>query len=428
MSKTVSADHEKALLVGLATTAAEKAEVEESLEELAGLARAAGADVVDRLYQVRPRLNPRFLVGEGKVEEIVRRKAETGADVVIFDRALSPGQQKSLEDRVKIKVIDRTQLILDIFAQRARSNEGKLQVELAQLSYRLPRLVGKGKALSQLGAGIGTRGPGEKKLEVDRRRITDRIARIKREIKHVQERRDRQRASRRGSPVPVVSLVGYTNAGKSTLFNRLSREKALVSPSLFATLDPVLRRVAYPDGAYYFLSDTVGFIKKLPVELVSAFRGTLEEIREADVILHVIDASSPRADGQEESVTAVLEDLDVRDIPILKVFNKVDLCPDRAERLALNASFGPRAVSVSARTGEGVDDLRAKLRPLLFGRLKIFYVRIPGSEPERAASLAKWALVLARRRRGDATDLKVLADPRAMLDFMPYLLREEQTW
>lgn len=428
MLKRASAESEKAILVGLAVGAAEKAEVEESLDELAGLARAAGADVLDRLYQVRQRLNPRFLVGEGKVEEVARRKGELGADLVIFDRGLSPGQQKSLEDRLKVKVIDRTQLILDIFAQRARSNEGKLQVELAQLSYRLPRLVGKGKALSQLGAGIGTRGPGEKKLEVDRRRITDRIARIKKEIGRVQERRDRQRSTRRGSPVPVASLVGYTNAGKSTLFNRLSREQALASPRLFATLDPVLRRVTFPDGAYFFLSDTVGFIKKLPVELVSAFRGTLEEIREADVILHVVDAASPRADSQEESVEAVLEDLDVRDVPVLKVFNKVDLCPDRAERLALNAAAGPRAVSVSARTGDGIADLKAKLRALLFGHLKIFYLRIPKAEAERAESLAKWTIVLSRRNRDDATDLKVLADPRAMLDFTPYLLREEPTW
>ena len=428
MSKPVSAESEKAILVGLAVSAAEKADMEESLEELAGLARAAGASVLDRLSQVRPRLNPRFLVGEGKVEEIDRRRGELGADVVIFDRGLSPGQQKSLEDRLKVKVIDRTQLILDIFAQRARSNEGKLQVELAQLSYRLPRLVGKGKALSQLGAGIGTRGPGEKKLEVDRRRITDRIARIKREIKRVQERRDRQRETRRGSPVPVASLVGYTNAGKSTLFNRLSRERALVSARLFATLDPVLRRVTCPDGAYFFLSDTVGFIKKLPVELVSAFRGTLEEIREADVILHVIDAASPRADSQEESVDAVLEELGVHDVPVLKVFNKIDLRPDRAERLALNATAGPRAVSVSARTGEGIEDLKDRIRALLFGRLKIFYVRIPGTESERVESLAKRTLVLARRSRSDATDLKVLADPGAMLDYMPYLLREEQTW
>ncbi|MBN2206631.1 MAG: GTPase HflX [Candidatus Aminicenantes bacterium] len=428
MLKPASAESEKAILVGLALTAAEKAEVEESLEELAGLARAAGAAVLDRVYQVRPRPNPRFLIGQGKVEEVVRRKGELGADLVIFDRGLSPGQQKSLEDRLKVKVIDRTQLILDIFAQRARSNEGKLQVELAQLSYRLPRLVGKGKALSQLGAGIGTRGPGEKKLEVDRRRITDRIARIKKEIQRVQERRDRQRSTRRGSPIPVASLVGYTNAGKSTLFNRLSREHALASPQLFATLDPVLRRVSYPDGAYFFLSDTVGFIKKLPVELVSAFRGTLEEIREADIILHVVDAASPFADSQEESVDAVLEDLDVRDVPILKVFNKIDLCPDRAERLALNPSAGPRAVSVSARTGEGIGDLKAKIRALLFGHLKIFYLRIPKAEADRAASLAKWTLVLSRRSRQDATDLKVLADPRAMLDFMPYLLREEPTW
>ncbi len=428
MSKPGSADAEKAILIGVAVNAPEKAEVEDSLAELAGLARAAGAVVLDRLYQVRPRLNPKYLIGEGKVEEVVRRKGDLGADLVIFDRRLSPVQQRSLEDRIGVKVIDRTQLILDIFAQRARSNEGKLQVELAQLSYRLPRLVGKGKALSQLGAGIGTRGPGEKKLEVDRRRITDRIAKIKKDIRKVQERRARQRLSRLKSPVPVVSLVGYTNAGKTTLFNRLSQERAFVSSRLFATLDPVLRRVSFPDGAYFFLSDTVGFIKKLPVELVSAFRGTLEEISEADVILHVVDSASPRSESQEESVAAVLEEIGVYDVPILKVFNKIDLLPDRQERLAVNASSGTRSVSVSARTGDGIADLKAKVRALLFGHLKIFYLRIPKTEAARAESLAKWTLVLARQDRGDAFELKVLTDPRAILDYMPYLLREEQTW
>jgi GTP-binding protein HflX len=428
MSKPGSADAEKAILIGVAVNAPEKAEVEDSLAELAGLARAAGAVVLDRLYQVRPRLNPKYLIGEGKVEEVVRRKGDLGADLVIFDRRLSPVQQRSLEDRIGVKVIDRTQLILDIFAQRARSNEGKLQVELAQLSYRLPRLVGKGKALSQLGAGIGTRGPGEKKLEVDRRRITDRIAKIKKDIRKVQERRARQRLSRLKSPVPVVSLVGYTNAGKTTLFNRLSQERAFVSSRLFATLDPVLRRVSFPDGAYFFLSDTVGFIKKLPVELVSAFRGTLEEISEANVILHVVDSASPRSESQEESVAAVLEEIGVYDVPILKVFNKIDLLPDRQERLAVNASSGTRSVSVSARTGDGIADLKAKVRALLFGHLKIFYLRIPKTEAARAESLAKWTLVLARQDRGDAFELKVLTDPRAILDYMPYLLREEQTW
>jgi GTP-binding protein HflX len=428
MLKPASAEAERALLVGVAVGAPEKAEIEDSLEELAGLARAAGAVVLDRLVQVRPRLNPKYLVGEGKVAELVRRRGELGADLVIFDRGLSPVQQRSLEDRLGVKVIDRTQLILDIFAQRARSNEGKLQVELAQLSYRLPRLVGKGKALSQLGAGIGTRGPGEKKLEVDRRRITDRIARIKRDIRKVQDRRARQRRSRLESPVPVVSLVGYTNAGKSTLFNRLSAERAFVSSQLFATLDPVLRRVRFPDGASFFLSDTVGFIRKLPVELVSAFRATLEEIREADVILHVIDAASPRSDDQEESVAAVLDEIGVGDVPVLRVLNKIDRLPDRAAWLARNAAPGSRAVSVSARTGDGIDDLKSKIRALLFGHLKIFYLRIPKSEAARAESLAKWTLVLGRQDRGDAFELKILADPRAVLNYMPYLLEEERTW
>ncbi|MBM3285348.1 MAG: GTPase HflX, partial [Candidatus Aminicenantes bacterium] len=275
-------DTEKAILVHLTTSRKEKEAAEESMTELANLAAAAGAHVVEKIFQYRPRISPRYFIGEGKAEELGRVGEELEANLIIFDHNLTPIQQRSLEEKTQTKVIDRTQLILDIFAQRARSNEGKLQVELAQLNYLLPRLVGKGIALSRLGAGIGTRGPGEKKLEEDRRRIVDRISRIRREIRSIQERRENQRKSRRESPIPTVSLVGYTSAGKSTLFNQLCNENVPTSPTLFATLDPVLRRVEFSDGLYFFLSDTVGFVRKLPVELVSSFRATLEEIKEAD--------------------------------------------------------------------------------------------------------------------------------------------------
>jgi GTP-binding protein HflX len=243
---------EKAILVHLATTPREKAEAGESIEELAHLAGAAGLLVVDRVFQYRPRISPKYFIGGGKAEELARLKEERQADLIIFDHNLSPIQQRSLEDRIESRVLDRTQLILDIFARRARSNEGKLQVELARLSYLLPRLSGKGASLSRLGAGIRTRGPGEMKLEEDRRRITDRISRIKNEIRSVQKRRENQRQSRRKGPVPTVSLVGYTSSGKSTLFNALCREAVFTSPNLFATLDPVLRRVEYPDGVFFF--------------------------------------------------------------------------------------------------------------------------------------------------------------------------------
>ena len=324
---------ERAILVNVATTKTEKEEAEESMAELAGLAAAAGAEVVGEIFQVRPRLNPRWLVGEGKIAEIAREAQETSADLVIFDHNLNAAQQRNVEDEIKVKAIDRTQLILDIFAQRARTNEGKLQVELAQLSYRLPRLRGKGLSLTQQGAGIGTRGPGEKKLEVDRRRITDRITRIKKDIDALEKRRSSQRESRGKSPVPTVSLVGYTSAGKSTLFNLLAKEQRYTSSNLFSTLDPLLRRVSFPDGAYFFLTDTVGFIKRLPVELVTSFRATLEEVGEADCICHIVDVASASSERQLGAVESILADIGIADIPVVKVLNKIDLLPDEERAL-----------------------------------------------------------------------------------------------
>ena len=420
---------EKTILVNLAINKQEKLEAEESMEELAGLAAAAGAQVVKKIFQNRPSVSPRYFIGRGKVAEIILIKEELKADLIIFDHNLSPSQQRSLEDELGIKVIDRTQLILDIFAQRARSNEGKLQVELAQLSYLLPRLVGKGTSLSRLGAGIGTRGPGEKKLEEDRRRITDRISKIKREIKSVGERRASQRESRNKGPVPTVSLVGYTSAGKTSLFNRLSQEKMFTSPQLFATLDPVLRRVTFPDGPYLFLSDTVGFIKKLPVELITSFKATLEEVKEADGICHIIDATSPYSLSHEEAVEAILTEIGVQDIPILKVYNKIDLLPEKDDLLTKNAATTEnRSLYISARTGEGVDRLKEKLRAILFKDLKFFYLHVPKSENEAVQSLRQWSMVLEKREHGDYLDMKVMANPRFMVHYAPYLSKGEEIW
>jgi len=355
---------EKAILIDLATNAKEKLEASDSMDELAGLARAAGASVIGRIVQHRPAPTPRFCVGAGKVEDLEKTIGETGADLLIFGRDLSPTQQRNLEAALEIKVIDRAQLILDIFAQRARSSEGKLQVELAQLSYRLPRLVGRGGALSRLGGGIGTRGPGEKKLEVDRRRIQERITRIKSEIRAVERRRAGQRRSREKSRIPLVALVGYTSVGKSTLFNRLAREETWTSPQLFATLDPIVRRAAFSDGRPYFLSDTVGFIRRLPVALVTAFKATLEEVTGADVILHVIDASASDSDGQREAVVRVLEEIGAGDIPRIDVFNKIDLLPDQTALLGRNREPGEPGVYVSAASGEGLAELRARIAEL----------------------------------------------------------------
>ena len=419
---------EKAILVHLAVNIRQKLEAEESVEELGGLVRAAGATVAEKVFQVRPKVNPKTFIGEGKVEEIRRLVKELDAGLVVFDNNLSPTQLRSLEKALDAAVIDRTQLILDIFAQRARSNEGKLQVELAQLSYLRPRLVGKGKELSRLGGGIGTRGPGEKKLEVDRRRLEDRIARIKREIKGVQKRRAGQRRSRRESLIPLVSLVGYTSVGKSTLFNRLAQESTFTSPQLFATLDPLVRRASFPDGLSYFLSATVGFIRKLPVELVTSFKATLEEVNESDLILHVVDLSAPAADAQREAVVRILEEIGAAEIPRLNVFNKIDRLPDPGELLKRNAGAGSEGLYVSAATGEGVPALRERLRSLLFQRLQLFYVRIPRDRKDILDAFPKWTIVLKRRESGEHFEMQVMADPEQMLPYLPYIERGGTPW
>ncbi|MGA2361335.1 MAG: GTPase HflX [Candidatus Aminicenantales bacterium] len=414
---------EKALLINVATTRKERDEAEESMRELAGLAAAAGAEVAREVFQARPRVSPRYFVGEGKATEIARLRSEMGADLVIFDHNLTATQQRNLEDRIKAKVIDRTQLILDIFAQRARTNEGKLQVELAQLSYLLPRLRGRGLSLTQQGAGIGTRGPGEKKLEEDRRRITDRITKIKKDISGLEKRRLNQRESRRKSPVPTVSLVGYTSAGKSTLFNLLTEERRYTSPNLFSTLDPLLRRVSYADGLHFFLSDTVGFIKKLPVELVMSFRATLEEVREGDCVCHIIDLASPDSESHLGAVESILKDIGAAGLPVVRVLNKIDFLPDEERDLLLkrNGDANSRTVAISAKTGQGVEELLQKLRSVLFRDHRLYYLQIPKDRPEITHSLPRRALILKKRENERFLEFKVMADPAVIVNFLPYL-------
>ena len=368
----------------------------ERLEELGELARSAGAEVAAEVVQMREGLDPATLVGRGKLDEI-RAEAQTHrAPVVIFDRNLTPGQQRNIEKALDCRVLDRTQLILDIFARHARTREGMLQVELAQLNYILPRLAGHGVELSRLGGGIGTRGPGEQKLETDRRRIRGRIAHVRDEIELVRSRRRVQRSARRDVPLPSAALVGYTNAGKSTLFNALTRADVLTSPRMFATLDPTVRAVELPSGRRALLSDTVGFIRDLPPGLIAAFRATLEEAEEAALILHVTDVSSPHHTEQDAEVVKILAELGLSDRPRIHVFNKCDKLT--ADELA---SFGNGAgVRVSARCGTGLEELLARIDATLPGEgLVRMQIELPIEDGRTLALLHEHGHVLASEVR-----------------------------
>ncbi|WP_115727081.1 GTPase HflX [Actinomyces culturomici] len=361
---------ERVVLVGLRTTQTEE-EVDTSLRELAALAETAGSEVLDAVVQKRVKPDPATYLGSGKAKELADIVRAVGADTVIVDEELAPSQRRGLEDVVDAKVVDRTALILDIFAQHAKSREGKAQVELAQLEYLLPRLRGWGQSMSRqaggrvaAGAGIGSRGPGETKIELDRRRIRTRMAKLREEIRRMEPARRTQRLSRRRGGVPSVAIAGYTNAGKSTLLNRLTGAGVLVEDALFATLDPTVRRAETSDGRAYTLTDTVGFVRNLPTQLVEAFRSTLEEVGEADLLVHVVDAAHPDPIGQVEAVRAVLADIEgAADIPEIIVLNKADLASP--ERLALVRTYFPDAVAVSAMTGFGMDELRHRIEDAL---------------------------------------------------------------
>ena len=346
---------ERAALVGLAPRRSKKLDAEHSIDELEGLTEAAGAIVVMKIIQERPTPDPATFIGSGKLDELASECAEFEVDLVIFDNELTPAQLRHIEERVDRKVVDRTQLILDIFARRARTREGKWQVELAQLKYMLPRLAGSGTALSRLGGGIGTRGPGETKLETDRRRIRQRIHSISEEIDSIRQRRRHSRARRQKASVPLVALVGYTNAGKTTLFNLLTKESAEASDALFVTLDPLVRQVSLPDKRRLLLSDTVGFIERLPHTLVAAFRATLEQVAEADLVLHVIDVASPDRDRHVEAVRGVLEEVGAANVATMDVFNKCDLI-ESGEVERLRRLF-PEALCISALRKTGRKDM-----------------------------------------------------------------------
>ena len=332
-----------------------------ALDELRELARSAGARIIDEVIQRRERPDPATFIGKGKVEELREQVLVEGVDLVIVDAELSPSQTKNLQEALDTKVIDRTGLILDIFARRARTKEGQLQVELAQLDYRLTRLAGYRDYLSRLGGGIGTRGPGETKLEMDRRQIRHRISTLKREIQAIRKHRQLHRQRRRRDQLPMVSLVGYTNAGKSTLFQALSKEDTFVSSRLFSTLDTLIRRIQLGNHIPILISDTVGFIRKLPHQLVSAFRATLEEVVEADLILHVIDVSDRDREEKEQVVLDVLREIGAGHHPTLKVYNKADLLPSPDAPEARRLLVGKDSVLVSAVTGDGLNELVSEI-------------------------------------------------------------------
>jgi GTP-binding protein HflX len=369
---------------------AEDLDWDASLAEFEELTRSAGAEVAVTLIQRRPRPDPSTLVGQGKLEEIEGVIASTGADLVLFDHDLSPSQLRNLEAKLPCRVIDRTQLILDIFARHARTREGQLQVELAQLEYQLPRLAGRGKAMSQLGGGIGTRGPGETQLETDRRKINLRIDHVKEQLESVRRIRGQQRQRREAVPVPVVALVGYTNAGKSTLFNALTEAGVLESARMFATLDPKLRQLQLPSRRKILLSDTVGFIRNLPHTLVTSFRATLEEVERAELLLHVRDASSAMGDEQKAQVQRVLGELDVTGKPVIEVLNKIDLIQDQ-HVMPMGA---PGSIAVSGLKRQGLDHLLAAIdAALVADPLITRKFRLPQSEGAVIAALEAGAIV-----------------------------------
>ncbi|MCX7971204.1 MAG: GTPase HflX [Negativicutes bacterium] len=387
---------EKVVLVGSDDGSGEW-QTDQSLAELAELTRTAGGEVVSTICQKRQTPDSRFFIGSGKLAELQSLVIEFGADTVIFDDELSPSQQRNLEDRLNCKVIDRSALILDIFAGRARSREGQLQVQLAQLQYRLPRLAGQGAVLSRLGGGIGTRGPGETKLEVDRRRIRTKISEIKAELREVAAHRQRHRLRRQRNLLPVVSLVGYTNAGKSTVLNRLTQAGVLVEDRLFSTLDTTTRRLEIEGCGQCLITDTVGFINKLPHQLIRAFHATLEETADADMLLHVVDLSNPLFSRQITTVNRVLNEIGAGDKPRLMLFNKIDALPDSAKYSSDRLRGYGDYCLISALTGQGIDELKAMIGAGLRQSRQQVKIVLPYSDCAMLDTLFRAAAVIASR-------------------------------
>src|SRR3954468_15185803 len=418
---------ERVVLVGVWTEGT-ATDADNSLIELAALAETAGSQVLEGLIQRRHRPDPATYIGRGKVDELRDVVVATAADTVICDGELSPSQLRNLEQRVKVKVVDRTALILDIFAQHAKSKEGKAQVELAQLEYLLPRLRGWGEPLSRqtggsgrgggAGGGVGLRGPGETKLETDRRRINTRIARLRREIKAMRTVRQTKRSRRSRNGVPAVAIAGYTNAGKSSLLNRLTQAGVLVEDALFATLDPTTRRAAAEDGRVYTVSDTVGFVRHLPHQIVEAFRSTLEEVAYADLVLHVVDGAHPDPEGQVSAVREVLAEVGADHIPELLVINKVDVAQE--ETLLRLKRTWPDAVFVSARSGLGIDELGRAIEENLPRPAAEMHILLPYARSDLAARIHRAGQVLTTRHTEEGIELHVRVDEQLGAELATY--------
>ncbi|MCC2029148.1 GTPase HflX [Microbacterium sp. YMB-B2] len=416
---------ENVVLVGVYPQGAQT-DAENSLRELAALAETAGAVVLDGVLQRRPHPDPATYLGRGKAQELKDLVAATGADTVIADTELAPSQRRALEDVVKVKVIDRTTVILDIFSQHAKSREGKAQVELAQLEYLLPRLRGWGDSMSRQaggqvgagGAGMGSRGPGETKIELDRRRIRTRMAQLRRQIRDFAPARDAKRAERKRNTIPSVAIAGYTNAGKSSLLNALTSAGVLVENALFATLDATVRRTTTDDGRVYTFTDTVGFVRNLPHQLVEAFRSTLEEVGDADIVLHIVDGSHPDPAGQLQTVRDVMGDVGARDLPEIVVFNKADIIPED-ERLVLQG-LEPKAHFVSSRTGEGIAQLRAAIDEALPMPAVEVHALVPYDRGDLVAAVHETGILVSAEHGEHGTQIHAHVSERLAAELAPF--------
>ena len=417
---------ENVILVGVYPQGAQT-DAENSLRELAALSETAGAVVLDGVLQRRPHPDPATYLGRGKAQELKDLVAATGADTVIADSELAPSQRRALEDVVKVKVIDRTTVILDIFSQHAKSREGKAQVELAQLEYLLPRLRGWGDSMSRQaggqvgagGAGMGSRGPGETKIELDRRRIRTRMAILRRQIRDFTPARDAKRAERKRNTIPSVAITGYTNAGKSSLLNALTSAGVLVENALFATLDATVRRAETSDGRVYTFTDTVGFVRNLPHQLVEAFRSTLEEVADADIIVHVVDGSHPDPAGQLQTVRDVMGDVGARDLPEIVVFNKADLIPED-ERLVLQG-LEPLAHFVSSRSGEGIEPLRKAIEEGLPKPAVEVHALVPYDRGDLVAAIHESGMLLSATHGEHGTEIHAHVSERLAAEMAPFV-------